>query len=200
MKTKGIVALFVALVIILALNPRVVFNVYDSVVGRLVLIAIILFFSMCNTTLGLLLVLALIIVLNRFSTFTEGFNTEGFSTEGFNTLDTVPSTVGEDNVPITGEQQVLTRSASSTEKKDAKPSQKISEIKANDASVGVDMQDIQNAIMPKDSKTLPTDPQTMKSSENVAAHSSDLLNKSSLTEGFCGSCLSSYNLYDFKSA
>lgn len=195
MKTKGIVALFVALVIILALNPRVVFNVYDSVVGRLVLIAIILFFSMCNTTLGLLLVLALIIVLNRFSTFTEGF-----STEGFNTLDTVPSTVGEDNVPITGEQQVLTRSASSTEKKDAKPSQKISEIKANDASVGVDMQDIQNAIMPKDSKTLPTDPQTMKSSENVAAHSSDLLNKSSLTEGFCGSCLSSYNLYDFKSA
>jgi len=193
MKTKGIFALFVALVIILALNPRVVFNVYDSVVGRLVLIAIILFFSMCNTTLGLLLALALIIVLNRFSTFTEGF-----STEGLTTLDTVPSTVGEDNVPITGEQQVLTRSASSTEKKAAKPSQKISEIKENGPSVGVDMQDIQNAIMPKDSKTLPTDPQTMKSSENVAAHSSDLLNKSSLTEGFCGSCLSSYNLYDFK--
>jgi hypothetical protein len=195
MKTKGIFALFVALVIILALNPRVVFNVYDSVVGRLALIAVIIFFSMCNTTLGLLLALALIIVLNRFSTFTEGF-----STEGLTTLDTVPSTVGEDNVPITGEQQVLTRSASSTEKKDAKQSPKISEIKENGPSVGVDMQDIQNAIMPKDSKTLPTDPQTMKSSENVAAHSSDLLNKSSLTEGFCGSCLSSYNLYDFKSA
>jgi hypothetical protein len=195
MKTKGIIALFVALVIILALNPRVVFNMYDSVVGRLALIAIIIFFSICNTTLGLLLVLALIIVLNRFTTFTEGFST---FTEGLTTLDTVPSTVGEDNVPITGEQQVLTRSASSTDKKDPQPSPKISEIKATNPSVGVDIQDIQNAIMPKDSKTLPTDPQTMKSSENVAAHSSDLLNKSSLTEGFCGSCLSSYNLYDFK--
>jgi hypothetical protein len=193
MKTKGIVALFVALVVILGLNPRVVFNVYDSVIGRLVLIAVIIFFSMCNTTLGLLLVLALIIILNRFTSFST-------FTEGFNTLDTVPSTVGEDNDTTTGQQQVLTRSASSTEKKDTQPSPKISEIKAKAAapSAGVDMQDIQNAIMPKDSKTLPTDPQTMKSSENVAAHSSDLLNKSSLTEGFCGSCLSSYNLYDFK--
>ena len=54
MKTNSIVALFVALIVILAVNPRMVNNIYSSVLGRLFLIGILIFLSMKSVTLGLL--------------------------------------------------------------------------------------------------------------------------------------------------
>jgi len=167
-KTKSILALFVALAIILAVKPRIINNIYNTVLGRLFLIIVVIFFAMHNVTLGLLVVLAIILVTNQFSNFTEGMETMA-----------TPGTIGEENVPITGKQKVLTRDA---EKKSSTSSNSptISELKAN-AVNGVDKEDIKNAISSKDSKTIPTDPNTMKSSENVNAHTS----KSLLTESFC---------------
>ena len=164
MKTNSIMALFVALVIIFAVNPRMVNNLYSSVLGRLLLISIVIFLSMKSVSLGLLVVLTIIAASNQFGSFAEGFE--------------MPETIGEDNVPITGQQKVLTNSDTT---------KKVSELKATVASgdVGVDKEDIKTAIMAKDSKTMQPDPNMMKN-EDVSAFNPGMLTKTtSVTEGFC---------------
>lgn len=179
MKTKAIFGLFVALIIILALNPRILNNIYSTILGRLALIGIVIFFSMNNVILGLLVALAIITASNQFGSFVEGSFVEG--------MDTMAQTIGEDNTPITGQQVVLTKTALPADS----VKQKISELKAStnasttNASTGVDKETIRNSIMPKDSKTIKLDPNMMKNDDVNAYDQSMLTNTSSMTEGFC---------------
>ena len=193
-KTKCIVSLFAGLAIILAINPKVINNVYNNVLGRIVLLAIIIFLSMNNVTLGLLVALVLIIVLNEYSTFTEGM-------ENIETPDTTNSlTVGEENVAQTGAIKVLTKDATnmSTNKKisDLKQQATTGQSTTGQATTGqsttgqattmtqsqvagVDKTDIASAIMSKPSNSIPIDKAALQNSE-VNANSSG----STLTEGF----------------
>ena len=182
MKTHSIVAIFIALVVILAINPKMVNTLYSSVLGRLFLISIVILLSMKNVTLGLLVALTIISGLNQFGSFVEGFE---------------PTTVGEDNVDSTGKQIVLTNAALNqgttlnqgvtaqgtavTTVNSAK--QKISDLKAQAAANGVDKEDIKAALQAKDSSTIPTDP-NMTTNENVEAFTTNMLRPSSLTKGF----------------
>lgn len=165
-KTQSIGALFVALVIFLVVKPKMINNIYSSILGRVFLICAVIFFSMNNTTLGLLVVLAIIAASNQFGSFTEGMENG--------------STIGEDNVTTSGGQPVLTSSAVESAKK------KISDLKQeiSDGTIGVDKEDIKAAIMAKDSKQLPIDP-NMNSSTEVTASSAAMLKPSASTlEGF----------------
>lgn len=179
MKTHSIVAIFIALVVILAINPKMVNTLYSSVLGRLFLIGIVILLSMKNVTLGLLVALTIISGLNQFGSFVEGFE---------------PTTVGEDNVDSTGKQIVLTNSAQeqgTTAQETAQgitttvnsAKQKISDLKAQAAANGVDKEDIKAALQAKDSSTIPTDP-NMTTNETVEAFTTNMLRPSSLTKGF----------------
>jgi hypothetical protein len=170
-KTKSIGALFVALIIILVVNPRMVNNMYTSILGRLFLVCVVVFFAMHNTTLGLLGALIIITSLNQFGSFVEATLPiiEGMT-------DVTPRTVGEDNTSTTGGQTVLTNSASESVKK------KISELK-QDIADGIDKEDIKAAIMSKDSNQIPV-AKNMNSSSEVSASSSGMLNSSATLEGF----------------
>jgi hypothetical protein len=176
MKTNSIVALFLALIVILAVNPKMVNNMYSSVLGRLFLIIIVIFLSMKNVTLGLLVALTIIAGSNQFGSFSEGLeNMDG------------ARTIGEENVPTTGQQIVLTNSAtenvnSGTEKINP-AKQRVSDLKTNIAENGVDREAIKSAIMAKDSNTIKPDP-SMMTNENVEAFTTNMLTPSSLTEGF----------------
>lgn len=170
-KTKSISALFVALVIILAVNPRFVNNIYNSILGRLVLIGIVVFFSMNNLIMGLLLALAIISASNQFSPFVEGMRNG--------------TTIGEDNTTSSGSQKVLTEDAVSqmtTSEEQNDKSKKISELKSKAEAAGVDIEAIKNSIMSKDSKTIPVD-QNSKNSEDVSAYTGGMLGQSKL-DGF----------------
>ena len=181
-KTAGIISLFVFLAIILAINPSIINNVYNTMLGRLVLILVIIFLSMNNVTLGLLVALVLIIVLNEYGSLTEGLT--NIATP--DTVGSIPATdnitVGEDNVPQTGGQIVLTKDAS----------KKLSELKAENASginsiqpTGVDPVQMSEQVRPKASTSIPID-KTAMASEEVSAHTPSMVsNTSSLTEGFC---------------
>ena len=187
-KTNCIISLFAGLAIILAINPKVINNVYNNVFGRIVLLAVIIFLSMNNVTLGLLVALVLIIVLNEYSAFAEGM-------ENISTPDTTNSlTVGEENVPQTGAIKVLTKDAANKETTNMSTNKKISELKEQAAmgqvatpgqattmpvSAGVDKTDIATAIMSKPSNSIPIDKAALQNSE-VNANSSG----STLTEGF----------------
>lgn len=167
LKTNSIVVMFVVLIFILAVNPRIVNDIYSSILGRLFLVSIVIFFSMKSVTLGLLLILTIIAGLNQFGKFVEGFSD-------------MPTTVGDDNVSIIGKQKVLTNNES---EKLNNAKQKISELKANISSSGIDKEDIKNTIMSKDSKSIQLDPNVMKN-ENVEAFVQNMLKQSTLTEGF----------------
>lgn len=166
-KIKSIGALFVALVIILAVKPSFVNNIYSSILGRLLLVSIVVFFSMNNVTLGLLLSLVIIAALNQFGSFSEGMTNQS------------SVTIGDDNVKQKGQQKVLTDSLANAAKK-------ISDLKKEiaDGTIGIDKENIKLAIMPKDSKQIPVD-SNMNSSSEVEASSSGMLNSNSAKlEGF----------------
>jgi hypothetical protein len=166
---KAILALFLALLAILIMSPRWLYNIYDNTLGKLILIIVIIFLTRHNTTLGLLAVLCVIVVLHEYMPFVEGMdNNDNIQT---------PGTIGEDNIPApTGPnvQNIIT-------KEEAK--KKLSDLKEKANEAGIDLNDIKDAISSKDSNSIPVDKQTMTSSENVQPFSPNMLK-----EGFCGAC------------
>lgn len=144
-KNHGILGLFILLVIILMLNPRVIFNLYNNILGRVVLIGVVLFFTTFNVTLGLLAALCLIIMSNMF--FMEG-------------LDNL--TIGEDNmdgtlnsgntISVETKDKVKANAKANIESKDGA---KISELQEGGQMQGVDKISIQETIQSKNSKTMP---------------------------------------------
>jgi anti-sigma28 factor (negative regulator of flagellin synthesis) len=164
LKSQSIGALFLALIIILAVNPKYVNKVYNSILGRVFLICVVIFFAMNNTTLGLLIALTIIAALNQFDSLVEGMENG------------TPTTIGEENIESTGPQTVLTKEAAQSAQK------KISDIKQDIANgtIGVDKEDIKTAIMSKDSNQIPVDP-NMNSSTEVSAASTAMLNPNNST-------------------
>ena len=63
---KELFALFLLIVAITTISPNIINDLYGNILGRIVLIAIILFFTIHNTTLGLLVALCLIVASNQF--------------------------------------------------------------------------------------------------------------------------------------
>jgi hypothetical protein len=167
-KIQSIGALFVALVIILAINPTIVHNMYGSILGRLFLILIVIFFAINNITLGLLIVLTIITALNQYGSFVEA--TLPF-VEGMEVG--TPVTVGEDNTNVTGVQKVLTENSISELKK-----------KKSDETIGIDKEDMKMTMMAKNSNEIPLDPNMNKSAEVNAASSGMLNSASAKLEGF----------------
>lgn len=163
-KSQSIGALFLALVIILAVNPKMVNNIYSSILGRVFLICVVIFMAMNNSTLGLLVALTIIAASNQYGSFVEGMENG------------TPATIGEDNIESSGTQTVLTKEAAEAAKK------RISDIKQDIANgtTGVDKEDIKAAIMAKDSSQIPVDP-NMNSSSEVSASSTGMLNPSNST-------------------
>lgn len=154
-KSQIIGALFLALVVILSLKPKIIHNIYDNLLGRLFLICVVIFVSMNNVTLGLLVVLVIITASNQFGSFTEGF---------------------EQN-----EQTVLTKGAVNNIKSKVNTISNLKEDNANGTS-GINLQDLRNTTMSKDSNTIQVD-KNMNRSEEVNPSTSNMLN-SNLKENF----------------
>ena len=156
-KIQSIGSLFVALVIILAINPTIVHNMYGSILGRLFLILIVIFFAINNITLGLLIVLTIITALNQYGSLVEArlplVEGMGMGMESGSGV-----TIGEDNTNVTGEQ----------------PLKK----KKKDETIGIDKENLKITMMSKDSNQIPVN--NMNISTDVNAASPDMLS----TEGF----------------
>ena len=79
-KIHGLIGLFLMLVVIIAVSPRFINNIYDTILGRIVLLGVVIFFTAHNTTLGLLVALCLIVVSNKY--LIEGNENMADSKEG----------------------------------------------------------------------------------------------------------------------
>lgn len=177
-KNKEVVALFVSLLIILAISPRFIYTIYQTMIGKLAFLVILSYLALKNITLGLLFALCLIVLSRQYNNLTEGMET----------IQT-PGTIGEDNTTIDasgGKIQLATK-----EQAKANVDQKISELKTKIQNSGLNVTAIEDSIRAKASQSIPVDKQTTTSSENVSPFTSGMLtNGASLTEGFCPCALS----------
>ena len=167
---KGALGLFVLLVAILIISPKLLYNIYNNILGKLVLIAVVSFLAMHKITLGLLGVLTIVIALNKYDTFIEGM--DNIST---------PETIGDDNISVPKDSNVKKVITKEEAKK------RLSELKEKANESGVDLNDIKDAIASKSSNSIPVDKNTMNSSESVQAFTPSMLTSSTI-EGFCGAC------------
>jgi hypothetical protein len=98
---KELFALFLLIVAIVVVKPDIINDLYGNILGRIVLIAIILFFTIHHTTLGLLVALCLIVASNQFfgvnkmriEGFKEGINGEEEDDEEKKEVDVVSPSI-----------------------------------------------------------------------------------------------------------
>lgn len=176
-KNKSIFFIFIILVIILTFNPRMIYNFYKTILGRTVLIGLIIFLAINNISLALIVSFIIILVLNNYCNFVEGFDN----------IET-PDTIGEENVPITGKQVVYTKGAAK---------KKISELKqlkqadipimpsTSSSKDGIDTTSLQESVKSVPANSIPVNPKDFRSEDVKPFSQSMLTNDSSLTEGFC---------------
>lgn len=75
-KMNVMFALFVLLVVVVCVNPSMIKKLNQTVLGRLILVAIIVYFSVHNTTAGILAALVIICVMQSY-VYQEGFDGSG---------------------------------------------------------------------------------------------------------------------------
>ena len=144
-KTHGLCFLFTLLIIVLIVSPRSLNNLYNNTLGRLALIALIIFFAMHNVTLGLLAALCVIIASNMY--MFEGF--DGMSEEdkeklkGKMTSTTDPTTTPTTTTPSTTTPSTTTPSTTSP-----------STTTSSSSTDGVDKEAIKDAIQAKASNAI----------------------------------------------
>jgi hypothetical protein len=185
-KNKSIFFIFIVLVIILTFNPRMIYNSYKTILGRTVLIGLIIFLAMNNISLALIVSFIIILVLNNYGNFVEGFD----------------KIIGEDNIPDTGKLQVLTKDLTSQISTSKQPNKigskvaaKISELKqakqqgvspnSSTSEGGIDTTSLQDSVKSVPANSIPVNQKDFRSEDVKPFSQSMLTNDSSLTEGFC---------------
>jgi hypothetical protein len=185
-KKQGILGLFLLLVVILVLKPRIILNMYNNILGRVVLIGLVLFFTTCHVALGLLAALCLIIVSNMF--FMVGSNIEGLTNldnESEPNMIQPGLTIGDDNTSSTNTNDKLKVITKAKAKANANgitvtgDGSKLSELQAQAQEEGVDRQTVQETIQSKSSKAIPVDKSKFESNEVQASEPT-----TSVTESF----------------
>jgi hypothetical protein len=78
-KMNAMIALFLLLVAVVYVHPTMVKNLNHTVLGRIILVAIIVYFSVHNTTVGILAALVIICTMQTYI-YQEGFDGTGATT------------------------------------------------------------------------------------------------------------------------
>lgn len=147
-KMHGVSGLFVLLVIILMVKPIFYNNMYNNVLGRVVLIAILLFCATNSVTLGLLV--ALIIIIGTNISFVEGMtNNDTSSDMPKDSIHNGSSDNDVSNQTISEESNDQSNIKSSDKGKiDNSVNKAISRLNGNGITIGDDSQQISTNIAP----------------------------------------------------
>lgn len=94
---QTMLVLFLVFIIILAVFPKQLHRFYKTILGRIVLISIVIYFTVNDMTLGLLMALVIIAAANQFSPFVEGMEIQETGQE---TGQGQGKTIGDDNEEV----------------------------------------------------------------------------------------------------
>jgi hypothetical protein len=176
-KMQGVLGLFILLVIILITNPGFYNNMYNNVLGRVVLIAILIFFATNNVTLGLLVALIIIIGTNMY--FIEGMDTMASNAT---TSNATTSNATTSKAAITSAELELSGSKGTTIGDDGvTPDSSITTTKiivTPSKKLGNDRQSLEETIKAKPSGQIPVAKENFTSTEVTA------FDRHGLSEGF----------------
>jgi hypothetical protein len=168
-KMQGVLGLFILLVIILITNPGFYNNMYNNVLGRVVLIAILIFFATNNVTLGLLVALIIIIGTNMY--FIEGMDTMASNATTSNSTTDKSATADKSNAAITSAELELSGSKGTTIGDDGvTPDSSITTkiIVTPSKKLGNDRQSLEETIKAKPSGQIPVSKENFTSTEVTA--------------------------------
>jgi hypothetical protein len=136
---------FILLIVISITNPELIYNLNKSFIGNIIILICIVFFSMYNIVLGLLMVFIYFAILEKYRYIIEGMTEQKINT---------PNTIGEIEKP-------------KTKSKPTKNEEHKIIISTSTNSNGIDIQDIQDAVSSKDSNSFPLSKNMFVSSDAV---------------------------------
>jgi type IV secretory pathway TrbL component len=150
-KTHGLLVLFTVLILVLVINPSFIKNMYSSILGRILLVFIVLFFAMNNMTLGLLVAMIFIVFSNLLYA-----NENTYTKEGLDNMDTTTPAAPSAGAaavaatPTTAAPAAMATPSTmaTTDKKKVQP--------AIPGASNIDLETIKNSIQSKPSSSLPT--------------------------------------------
>jgi hypothetical protein len=179
MQGQGVLGLFIFLIIILITNPGFYNNLYNNVLGRVVLIAILIFFATINVTLGLLF--ALIVIIGTNMHFIEGMDTmagegtadKGTTDKGTTNKAMTSKSAAADKAAITSAELELSGSSKGTTIGDdgVTPDSSITTKKiivTSNKKLGNDRQSLEETIKAKPSSQIPVAKENFTSTEVTA--------------------------------
>ena len=180
-KKHGLCFLFTMLVIILIVSPRSINQMYNNILGRVGLIALIIFCAMNNVTLGLLVALCVIVATNMYKF--EGFDNASIGTganidpsligtgqnieklkqqlQQAQTASTSTATPSTDTTTTSSTDTTTTPSTTST----TTPSTDTTATTSTTPSTGVDRESVKQAIQSKSSNTMGVNKDMFSSTE-----------------------------------
>ena len=179
MKMRGVLGLFIGLIIILLINPSMIYNIYNTILGKIILLAILIFVTMNNVTLGLLVALLIIVASREFGSVVEGMDNADSDI-------LTPKTIGvdADTTSVAPEDKINVVTADANKELIKR---KVQQSENDSSSGGIDVVDSSLNVRATDSNSLPT-PKSA-STENVAPATEGTLT-TTMTEGFCSMCAS----------
>ena len=177
-KMHGLWFLFVILVVILIVNPLIIHNTYNNILGRVVLIALLIFFAMNNVTLGLLVALCIIIATNMYmfeglENMVETKVTTGMP-EDANTTVTDKMATDKMATDKMATDKMATDKTEGPRKKGLIPiPQPNSTMVASDKTDGVDREAVKSSLEAKPANSMPVNKSDFSSAEDVAPSSKE---------------------------
>lgn len=142
---------FILLIIILFINPKLVYNLNKFYIGKIIILMVIIFFSSVNIVLGLLTIFIYFAILDKYRYVIEGMENEQSIVTN--------NTIGEIKGNVTKGKEGEERNKGNKDK--------IIISTENSNINGIDIQDIRDSIAPKNSNTFPLSKNMFKSSDNV---------------------------------
>lgn len=152
---------FILVSIIALLNSEMIYNLNKFFIGKMTILIFIIFFSINNIILGLLLSFIYFIILEKYN----NSRIEGMTEQQINTINTIGELPKEQNTNITNENitNENTINETTTNKKD-----KLYVLTTDEKyNMGIDIQDIKDSISSKDSNSLPLSKDAFKSGDDV---------------------------------
>ena len=152
-KMHGLGFLFVMLVVFLIVNPRAIHNMYNNILGRVVLIALIILFSMNNVTLGLLVALCIIIATNMYMF-------EGLENMPVGAKPTDATTKPQTDATTKPQTDTINVTTSAAELKD-----KLKQSNSSTTTDGIDKVTMESTLMSKPANSMPVNKSDFSSNE-----------------------------------
>lgn len=174
-KMHGVLGLFVLLVLILMVKPNFYDNMYKNVLGRVVLIATLLFFAMNNLTLGLLV--ALIIIIGTNVSFVEGMDNMDSDKTGSDMASKAMAKMGSEGSPVSvgDDSEPASKKRAPIQVTTGTSDTSTTTTNTTNTTDGVDRLAMHETMKSVSSKSVPIQPDIFKNGEDVeASGSSDL--------------------------